>query len=1561
MNSIRKVIQRRSTGRGAASVEQNLFDAAGRDNLTEVAAAIKKGVDVNWKNEAENDCTALNKAADWGYRDVVTLLLERGAHPNLADKYGDTPLHKAAQNGHREIILLLLERGADPNLARTYGSTSLHIAAEQGQEEVVSLLLKRGADPNLTSMIGKKPIDLAREKGWTEVVSMLEMNMPVQVSDVTAAFEDLQELDVLSETSTDTGKTNLCNCPHKLGRVPFPLDTSYYHSDDCTWTCCDQEWSETSCTSTNPNLGGNSSPSPKRSHHDSSIKSPKSPVLPQSRAGQLLFSATERGNLTDVVAALDAGADINWKNEDRSDCTALFVAAKNAHQDVMKLLLDRGANPNLPSKSGTTALHMTSQESCHEVVALLLERGADPNLIEKRYGETALHWAAEQGHRDIIALLLERGANPNLTNQAGKKPIDVARTKGHGKVVALLEKVSTGQIDQGLLLFDAAENGNLTEVVAALDDAGADVNWKNEYQSDCTALFIATKNTHRDIVATLLDRGANPNLVSKNGNTPLLAATYDGHRDIVILLLERGADPNIAEKKYEETALHWAAERGHPEIAALLLERGADRNLKNKVGKKPIAVARAEGNDAVVSLLEDLTEQGPILYDASKSGNLTKVVAALDAGADVNFKNVGQVDCTPLFIASKNNHRDIVVCLLDRGANPNLSNKNGNTPLHAASNEGHRDIVDVLLQRGASRNPANRVGKKPVDVARAGGHGKIVSLLESDSTGRNLQVLAALDSGADLNWKNKKENECTALFVAAKNAHQDVMKLLLDRGANPNLPNKNGTTPLHMTAQKSSPEVVTILLEQGADPNLTEKNYVETSLHWAAEKGHRNIVALLLERGADPNLTNQAGRKPIDVARAKGHRDVVSLLEKDNSPELLKQGKNLFDASENGDILEVVAALDAGADIYWRHRDASACHSLFIAAKKGHHDIVTLLLDRGANPNLANKNGNTPLHAAAHEGHSDVVTLLLKRGANRNLVSKAERKPIDAARANGHYKIVSLLDSKPSGMHAQGPILFEAAERGNLTEVTAALDAGADVNWQNEDRTDCIALFIAARNFHEDVMTLLLDWGANPNLASKNGTTALHMTAQRSSRDVVALLMDRGADPNLVEQRHGETALHWAAEKGHRNIVALLLERGADRNLINQAGKRPIDVARAEGHGTIVSLLEKDSHGLIEKGLALYDASKGGNLSKVIAALDAGADVNWKNDDQNDCTSLFVAAKNNHSEVVIHLLEKGGNPNLSSTNGNSPLHAATYEGHRSVMVPLLERGADPNLVEKKYGETTLHWAAEKGHRDIAALLIERGADRNIKNKAGKKPIDVARARGHGHVVTLLEMSSPGLLIQGQKLFDAAERGNMTDVVAALDAGADVNWKNDEKNDRTALQKSAEKNHVNVVEILLNRGANPNLCNKNGTTSLHTAAQEGHREVVNLLLKARANPNIAENQKGKKSIDSARARSRNKIVSLLEMTNLFDKDGKNPVDYAREGNHAAVVALLKRVQTIYKDDSSCLVGAMVGGHYSVVELLLQIGADISTASSAAEGSTSRAVTDSIRTLLESTRQ
>eukprot|EP01035_Chromulina_nebulosa_P040781 gene40781-55129_t len=149
MNSIRKVIQRRSTGRGAASVEQNLFDAAGRDNLTEVAAAIKKGVDVNWKNEAENDCTALNKAADWGYRDVVTLLLERGAHPNLADKNGKSPLHSAVDKGHRNTVAVLLERGANPNLTDNYGDTPLHKAAQNGHREIILLLLERGADPNL--------------------------------------------------------------------------------------------------------------------------------------------------------------------------------------------------------------------------------------------------------------------------------------------------------------------------------------------------------------------------------------------------------------------------------------------------------------------------------------------------------------------------------------------------------------------------------------------------------------------------------------------------------------------------------------------------------------------------------------------------------------------------------------------------------------------------------------------------------------------------------------------------------------------------------------------------------------------------------------------------------------------------------------------------------------------------------------------------------------------------------------------------------------------------------------------------------------------------------------------------------------------------------------------------------------------------------------------------------------------------------------------------------------------------------------------------------------------
>ncbi|XP_013391240.1 ankyrin-1-like [Lingula anatina] len=225
--------------------------------------------------------------------------------------------------------------------------------------------------------------------------------------------------------------------------------------------------------------------------------------------------------------------------------------------------------------------------------------------------------------------------------------------------------------------------------------------------------------------------------------------------------------------------------------------------------------------------------------------------------------------------------------------------------------------------------------------------------------------------------KQIKQMMCgqTALHIALLTGNADMVKLLLDSGAEVNAENEDGRTPLYWAAEEGHEDIVKLLLEHGTDPNITNE-WGRTPLYWAAEEGHEDIVKLLLEHGTDPNITNESGRTPLCWAAEEGHEDIVKLL--------LERGADPNITNKWG-----------RTPLYW-------------AAYEGHEDIVKLLLEHGADPNITYKWDRTPLHVAAGEGHEDVVKLLLEHGADPNNTDKDKETAHDMAvkKSHEHVKIV---------------------------------------------------------------------------------------------------------------------------------------------------------------------------------------------------------------------------------------------------------------------------------------------------------------------------------------------------------------------------------------------------------------------------------------------------------------------------------------------------------------------------------------------------------------------------
>ncbi len=427
---------------------------------------------------------------------------------------------------------------------------------------------------------------------------------------------------------------------------------------------------------------------------------------------------------------------------------------------------------------------------------------------------------------------------------------------------------NAADIDGTTPLIWAAHNGD-SEAGKLLISAGANVKATNRY--GVTALVEAATLGDVAMMEALLKAGADPNTAYGAGETPLMLAARTGNLNAVKLLIDRGASVNGADEFKGYTPLMFAATENQPDVAKLLIERGADVNARSR---------RFEfGNlkEASGGALMERAECGmsPLQY-AAREGNLETGQVLIAAGADVNAPEA-QHNFTPALIAVYNGKYDFAAMLLEYGAKVNdgslylaieLRNmdtySNRPNPPEVDRTLTATDIIKVLLARGADPNQV--FDKKPPQIQTQG--------------------TVTVPPGA------------TPFYRAVKAADLTVMRLLLDTGANAGIAIKGGGTPLMLaagggparaqeeevvdkTGRADPVEVIKMILDAGADINAV--NDLENSaLHLAALRGSDKVVQYLVSRGAKLDRKNKQGKTPAEVAPKRTAELITKLMNGSN-------------------------------------------------------------------------------------------------------------------------------------------------------------------------------------------------------------------------------------------------------------------------------------------------------------------------------------------------------------------------------------------------------------------------------------------------------------------------------------------------------------------------------------------------------------------------------------------------------------------------------------------------------------------------------------------------------
>nr|XP_012600707.1 protein TANC1 isoform X3 [Microcebus murinus] len=341
---------------------------------------------------------------------------------------------------------------------------------------------------------------------------------------------------------------------------------------------------------------------------------------------------------------------------------------------------------------------------------------------------------------------------------------------------------------------------------------------------------------------------------------------------------------------------------------------------------------------------------------------------------------------------------------------------------------------------------------------------------------------------------------------------------------------------------------------------------------------------------------------------------------------------------------------------------------------------------------------------------------------------------------------------------------------------------GANVNYRTEVLNNAPILCVQSHLGHEEVVALLLEFGACLDGMSENGMTALCYAAAAGHMKLVCLLTRKGARVDHLDKK-GQCALVHSALRGHCDVLQYLLtcewsagppQPGTLRK--SHALQQALTAAASMGHSSVVQCLlgmEKE-HELEVNGTdtlwgetALTAAAGRGKLEVCELLLGHGAAVSRTN--RRGVPPLFCAARQGHWQIVRLLLERGCDVNLSDKQGRTPLMVAACEGHLSTVEFLLSRGAALSALDKE-GLSALSWACLKGHRAVVQYLVEEGAEIDQTDKNGRTPLDLAAF--YGDAETVLFLVEKGAVIEhvdhsGMRPLDRAIGCRNTSVVVTL--------------------------------------------------------------------------------------------------------------------------------------------------------------------------------------------------
>ncbi|KAK0054895.1 serine/threonine-protein phosphatase 6 regulatory ankyrin repeat subunit A, partial [Biomphalaria pfeifferi] len=1415
---------------------------------------IKAGADVNKSNR--NGLTALMFASMFHNVPLVKILIQHGADVNLKDRRHINALMWTVLQGHTDIVQILLDNNADVHNRTPSGMNAVHIAVEKGITNIFKLLMDKNADISSKTNDGWTPLMRSvRHKDFTIAKLLLSSNVCVNEKNfedntalhISGMNENVNCIKKLLYHDTDINCTNairmtpliyICsplqyaikNKSSDIVKHLLKFKDQSWHTGEEFITCLSEAVEREDINAVTCLLNFQS----------------KTLILKEAKAvscfyreSPLIIAASLR-NLEIVELLLNAGADVNTLNVDLQ--SVLLISVVQGDMYMSRLVVEKfNANINLKDCNGNTPLIMSTVMKNKEIVYFLLENNAS-RYSTNFQGVSAMMKAASLGCYEIVKSIYENDYDLNLSDYKGWTPLMFSAFGGDPKTIKFL----------------LGKGANINAI-------------SNAYE---TPMMIAAGEGHKDAVTLLLEHGASANARDVNHQSAIFHAVKNGHKDALEKLLKGGADV-YAEDCMKKTALMDAVRKGDVHCLKLLIQYKANCDQKDVFGTTPLIIS-AYSN--FTECLKTLLDQRVSVNDSSISGN------------------------TALHLCSSNGHNAAVTLLLQHYADPNKTNGNGHSPLMLAAGKGFDGIVQDLLNCAV----VNKDLRNTVD-------GK-TSLMIAAQLNKLSTVKLLVQAGSNVN--SKSESGDTALHLSVINGFIDVVKFFTTvPNIDLNAENNDGHTPLFLCVHFKRNDILKVLVDAGADvkpPNPHGVNFMTFIIREKCIKAFHIIIQSY-------KLSKDEKAGYMQLGKTMFTPDIIDLFE------LLKQCNN--DASES-EIITQTPSL--GSSNY-----GQALKSLPVATSMNSPNVNSALSGESVN-------SGTLLEDIAHAPPSNTTESTMKTfntyiNPQRNLdlhgslnVNNVLSKKMDAFQQqlpnkpgvpvqipqvfqqhfqqlqtefNSFQRQQDQVKSQPkdllqslylvhSNYEALEPTLSTSVLKNRLEELELEEINSVDpsIN-QLELGFDVTYLMICATFGYTEKGSKLIDEGAAMDIQNCQGLTALMLASMFQLEDFVEMLILKGADVN-IRDRLDMDALMWAVLQGNEVIVKMLVDKQADVNRKTPSGLDALHIAVEKGFTKIVEiLLDKNANTSTKSKdgwTALMRSVRHEDPSIFKMLLKKTSDFNEKNLEAN--TALHISGMYGNAKCIKKLVKHGADVNCKNSFGMTPLMYAVSIDDVNIVVELLERGAIETINHvNKYKRSALVFAVIGNTKNVVEKLITSGANSNILDIANCSPLVYACKNKNADIAKLLiKLKNDSWHKENEFLtcLEVAVGNNDTNTVKCL-----INLKNKAKilpEIKEALQKftvspiikAAMNMNRDILQLLLDvgvdvnsvdpflqsalilsitlndtltakrlvthYGADVNIQNTRGDTALILAAALQNKTMIDFLLKNNASRQITNN-------------------------------------------------------------------------------------------------------------------